>query len=162
MNTKEPISYPKRPRVKYFSYKGQFAYFITICTSLKKNVFVSKIAFESVYGYLLDTSKDFNFEIYAYCFMPDHLHLLLVAGEEAADLNKFIKTFKLKSAFYFKKAFGEKLWQPSFYDHVLRKKESLNKIAEYILCNPVRKRLVEDYRDYPYLGSLVFDCRAGL
>ncbi|MFH1362176.1 MAG: transposase [bacterium] len=149
--------YPKRPRVKDFLYKGQYAYFITICTNLKKSVFVSKEAFELVYGYLLDTSKEFNFGIYAYCFMPDHLHLLLVAEDETADLNGFIKTFKQKSAFYFKKEFGEKLWQPSFYDHVLRKRESLNKIAEYIFYNPVRKGLVEDYRDYQYLGTLMFE-----
>jgi len=157
MQKEEQAQYPKRPRVKDFSYKGQFAYFITICTALKKKLFVSQEVFELVFNYLRETSKEFGFGIYAYCFMPDHLHLLIVAEDETADLNKFLKTFKQKSAFYFKMEFGEKLWQPSFYDHVLRKRESLNKIAEYILFNPVRKGFAEDYKKYPYLGSVMFE-----
>ncbi len=46
----------------------------------------------------------------------------------------------------------EKLWQKSFYDHVIRKEEDLNSIAGYIFNNPVRKELVENYEDYPFLG----------
>jgi len=157
MQKEEQAQYPKRPRVKAFLYRGQFAYFITVCTSLKKRLFVSGESFKLVFEHLKLTSNEEGFGVYAYCFMPDHFHLLLVAEDKTADLNKFIKIFKQKSAFYYKKEFGEKLWQPSFYDHVLRKRESLNKIAEYILYNPVRKKLVNDYKEYPYLGSLMFD-----
>jgi len=32
----------------------------------------------------------------------------------------------------------------------LRKDEDLLKVAEYIVYNPVRKGLVEDWRDYPF------------
>jgi REP element-mobilizing transposase RayT len=42
------------------------------------------------------------------------------------------------------------VWQRSFYDHPLRKDEDLLKVAEYIIYNPVRKGLVEDWRDYPF------------
>ena len=32
--------------------------------------------------------------------------------------------------------FDKRIWQRSFYDHIIRKNESLNKIREYILINP--------------------------
>jgi len=46
-------------------------------------------------------------------------------------------------------------WQKSFYEHILRKEELLDKVALYIWNNPVRKNIVEDFRKYPYSGSLV-------
>jgi len=49
-----------------------------------------------------------------------------------------------------------KLWQPSFYDHVLRNDEDLPAVARYILNNPVRKGLVDHYTEYVFSGSLVF------
>jgi putative transposase len=88
--------------------------------------------------------------------MPDHLHLLLV-GEEYSPLTRFMKLFKQKSSFIFKKSHGDPLWQKSYYDHVLRKEEALEEVALYIYNNPVRKGLVTDYKDYPFLGSLELD-----
>ena len=32
--------------------------------------------------------------------------------------------------------FDKQIWQRSFYDHIIRKNESLNKIREYIIINP--------------------------
>jgi putative transposase len=88
--------------------------------------------------------------------MPDHLHLLL-AGEENSSLKDFMKIFKQRSGFYFKQRYNAPLWQPSYYDHVSRKEESLEEVARYIFENPVRKGLVDDWREYPLLGSMVFD-----
>jgi REP element-mobilizing transposase RayT len=50
-----------------------------------------------------------------------------------------------------------KLWQPSFYDHVLRKDEDLLETAKYIFNNPVRKKIVEHYQDYQLSGSFELD-----
>jgi putative transposase len=83
--------------------------------------------------------------------MPDHVHIL-TSGDEEIDLIKFIKQFKQISGYNFKKTTGKKLWQKSFHDHVIRKDEDLNSIAGYIFNNPVRKGLVENYEDYPFLG----------
>ena len=43
-----------------------------------------------------------------------------------------------------------KVWQGSFYDHALRKDEDLLKVADYIVCNPVRKGIIQDWKDYPF------------
>jgi len=44
------------------------------------------------------------------------------------------------------------LWQRYFYDHVLRNEEDLKNVALYVLENPVRKGMVENWQDYPYCG----------
>ena len=50
-----------------------------------------------------------------------------------------------------------KLWQASFYDHVLRKDEDLLETVKYIFNNPVRKKIVAHYLDYQLSGSFELD-----
>ncbi len=51
---------------------------------------------------------------------------------------------------------GRKLWQRSFFDHALRKEESLTDVACYIWENPVRAKIVEEPIDYAWSGSEVW------
>jgi len=88
--------------------------------------------------------------------MPDHLHLLLL-GEDKSSLHTFMKTFKQETSFKFRRTCNSPLWHRSYYDHVLRKEEALEEVALYILNNPVRAGLVDDYRSYAFSGSFVFD-----
>jgi hypothetical protein len=46
-----------------------------------------------------------------------------------------------------------RLWQPQYYDHVLRDEEDTLRVARYIIVNPVRAGLVTSPRDYPFSGS---------
>jgi len=90
--------------------------------------------------------------------MPNHLHILLV-GEEKSSLHKFMKAFKQESSFAFKKRHAYSLWQRSYYDRVLRAEETLEQAAWYIMNNPVRKGLVDDYKSYAFSGSFLFDIK---
>ena len=146
----------KHNRIKDFPYTGVFAYFITICTCKKQLYFNDAAIVNNIILTLKSEAERSDFDIYAYCFMPDHLHLLLI-DREGSGLTGFIKTFKQKSGYYFKQGTGLILWQKSYYDHVIRKKENLNNIASYVFNNPVRKKLVDDFIKYPFLGSMVFD-----
>ena len=49
-----------------------------------------------------------------------------------------------------------KIWQQSFWDHLLRAEEDAAVVLTYILNNPVRAGLVASWRDYPFAGSLNF------
>jgi len=47
--------------------------------------------------------------------------------------------------------FGIKpLWQINYYEHIVRKDESLKSIAEYIVNNPVRKNFVSQWEQYRF------------
>ena len=73
--------------------------------------------------------------------MPDHLHVLLHGGKASADLLGFVKVFKHKTSFHFARHTGKRLWQTSFYDHILRGDEAPADVAWYIWLNPVRAGL---------------------
>jgi hypothetical protein len=68
-----------------------------------------------------------------------------------------VRVFKLLSAFHFKKHNGLRLWEMSYYDHVLRDADGIQRAACYIWANPVRKRLVTRPEDFPFFGSQTID-----
>jgi len=146
------------PRLFGFDYKGQYAYFVACATYKKEHYFVDYKVVDLVLSILKDCSIHYGFGIYVYCFMPDHLHMLLTAEEKASLLN-FMRQFKQSSSYTFKKMNGNPLWRRSYYDSVLRSNEMLDDVAWYIINNPVRKGLTDDYRNYTFLGSFLFDVR---
>jgi putative transposase len=79
--------------------------------------------------------------------MPNHVHGILVIAPVGNGLKPFptkqhglsemIRALKTFSARKINAKFGTNFsWQKSFYDHVIRKDESLGKIQEYIKNNP--------------------------
>jgi putative transposase len=46
------------------------------------------------------------------------------------------------------------LWQPEFFDHVLRSQESQDAKWRYIAENPVRAGLVMQAEEWPYAGVI--------
>ena len=52
------------------------------------------------------------------------------------------------------------LWQPGFFDHVLRNDESYGEKWRYVRENPVRAGPVPRADDWPYQGEFVFIDRA--
>ena len=85
--------------------------------------------------------------------MPDHVHLLL-QDQEVVD---FVRLFKGKMTPRARKIEPERrLWQRSFFDHALRKEQSLTDIACYIWENPVRAAMADEPEEYPWSGSEVW------
>ena len=106
---------------------------------------------------LRETAERYHATVFAYCFMPDHLHLLL-ATPSGADLVQFVRHFKQLSAYRFRRDRSQApLWQARFYDHALRTEEKVLDVARYIWENPVRAGLAQSSADHPYSGSLVWE-----
>jgi len=85
--------------------------------------------------------------------MPDHLHLLIEGLCADSDLLRFMKMFRQRSGHSYHARENGRLWQEGFVDTFLRAEEASCDVARYIIANPVRAGLVEDVRDYRYLGS---------
>ena len=91
----------------------------------------------------------------AYVVMPDHLHWLFqLSGEEA--LSRVVGLTKGRAARRLNAARERRTpaWQSGFHDHAVRRDEDLERIAYYLVANPVRAGLVDDYREYPWLGCI--------
>jgi putative transposase len=103
-----------------------------------------------VRDYLLQHADESGFAIHAYCIMPDHAHVLVEGDRATADLKGFVARWKQDTGFAFRSSTGRRLWQPGFFDRVLREQESSRVVARYIIENPVRARLVNAVNEYPF------------
>jgi putative transposase len=153
------MPYKLSPRLRVFDYLGFYRYFLTICTSGRNRLVVDDEAAEIVLTQLSRTADDHGFDVIAYCFMPDHVHLLVEGRHTAADFREFVRIFKQRSSYEWKRKRGTVLWQRNYFEHVLRDEEDTVGVAKYILENPVRGNLVQRPQDYRYLGSLTMDVR---
>ena len=143
-----------RPRrLPRFSYVGFYRYSVTLCVSPRRSVFVSAAIVDPIRTQLLSTARDHDFAVFVYCFMPDHLHVLVIGDSESSNLKHFVAVFKQISGFSLRRSRGENLWEKGYYDRVLRDDEDTLTVARYILANPLRKRLVERIDAYPFSGS---------
>lgn len=144
---------PRRPRLKDFSYVGRHRYLLTFCTSNRRHVFVSDQIVSLVWSQILHAADECAFTVSAHVLMPDHVHLLVQASADSSDLRKFATLAKQRSGYEYARRVRHRLWQPSYWDHVLRDDESTLPAIRYILENPVRARLVASPEQYPYVGA---------
>jgi len=148
---------PKRKQIHLVDYdysNTNMIYFVTICTWNKKEYFKNKEIVQYIemeIDYRSRVAQEVT--IFAYCIMPDHLHLLLKLNEGyGKSLANWVAAFKKYNTRILSMVHDIKpLWQANYYEHVVRKDELLKTIAEYIANNPVRKNFVHQWMDYPFV-----------
>ena len=88
--------------------------------------------------------------------MPDHVHFFCTARKDEHPLHYFVGKWKEWTAKYAGRRHGVKipLWQPEFFDHVLRSSESYEEKWLYVRDNPLRAGLVSAVEDWPFQGAL--------
>ena len=145
-----------RPRLAPSGYRGRRRFSLTFCVHQRRPVFRDGETVDLVWTQLLRAARRHLFAVPAYCFMPDHLHLLVEGVTAGARLEPFVHAAKQYSAFAYTRRAEAPLWQRSYYDHALRDDESTQQVVRYLLENPIRAGLVLRVEDYPYLGSEVY------
>ena len=146
----------KRNRLKHYDYSSCGAYFITICTSDRRNYFWNGVGATigrpqdvdlSQYGKLVDEAINNIPSIYPtlkldhYVIMPDHIHLLLIIRADeygrpmvAPTISRVVQQLKG----YITKRIGHSIWQKLFFDHVIRNRQDYEEHVKYICDNPVK------------------------
>jgi putative transposase len=158
-------------RLKNYDYSQTGYYFVTICTRNRECILGNVVDGEmqlSKIGQLVqiawnDLLKRFeNFELDKVTVMPNHIHGIITIVEAGLALPKegaassaptrdvpirlmdVVRAFKSISAINvnrFLSRVGIPLWQPNYYEHIIRNEESLNRVREYIGNNPLRWEL---------------------
>nr|WP_325211281.1 transposase [uncultured Oscillibacter sp.] len=89
-------------------------------------------------------------QVDTYCIMPDHVHLILSIAKSTAETCKtgWDRARPLQDIIGAMKSYTDrqyrilgmpsetKLWQTSYYDHIIRNQEDLKATRQYILDNP--------------------------
>ena len=149
----------KPNRLPAISYIGRKSYFLTLCLSERRRLFARSRLTGAITDVLKQTCEAHYFGLYAYCFIPDHLHLLLCGMTDIADLSAMVRTFKGRAAAAARRLGYADFWQKGFYDRVIRSGEEFENAAAYVLMNPVRAGLVQDFAEWPHSGSSMLDWR---
>ena len=152
----------KHPRLDHYDYSSAGAYFVTICTQNRRCVLsrivgrglapaeidgieyttFGKIAEEQLL--LLEDRYSF-LSVDRYVIMPNHIHIIFVVEGDAAGASPrptimdAICAYKSLTTRECKKAgMAEKLFQTSFYEHIIRGRKDYEEIVKYIHENPMR------------------------
>ena len=148
----------RRIRLPAPAYINGDCFSITINVQGRVKIFEDSARATIALAALREAADKYGTQVFAYCLMPDHLHIL-AALPSGANLVGFVRQFKQLSAFRLKRLAGKSVavWQQRFYDHGLRAEEALQDVADYIWHNPVRAGIVTQAEAYPYSGSLRVD-----
>ena len=154
----------KSARLKGYNYSTPGAYFITICTHNRKNLFSNIVGAihespenkltqygefaEQVIKILPDR---FNVSIPKYVIMPNHIHLIVEIYEDEkwaihesplrqhrSVIDKMVGFLKMNVSKKIHKTSNEKIWERSYHDHIIRGEKDYQKIWEYIDTNTIR------------------------
>jgi putative transposase len=117
--------------------------------------------------------REFGFQLWAYAFMPEHVHLLVWPGEAADKVSGFLQAVKepvarkgiqwltchapewlpritVREGSRIRKRF----WQPGGgYDRNITSSETLRFMIDYIHANPVRRGLVARPEDWEWSSA---------
>jgi REP element-mobilizing transposase RayT len=163
MQHKPPIGRPERRwvRLREYDYSTPGAYFVTICADGRRCIFGSSedasIRLTS-WGAMARTEWErlgkrwSNVSIDEFVVMPNHIHglvLIIDNGERAPKLGSIVNAFKGDVVKRVRDVSGNSsmaLWQRSYYDHIVRDQDELDRIREYIRNNPAQWAEDEYYR----------------
>jgi len=151
----------RSPRLRSFDYTTAGAYFVTAVTHNRARVFgelsgtadtiIVNDAGEMIQRWWNQVPQKFpSVTLDAHVVMPDHLHAVVVlqcSSDRAhvpVSLPRVMQWFKtMTSADYFRRVKSDRwprvekrLWQRSYYDHVIRGEDDLIEIRTYIESNP--------------------------
>lgn len=167
------MDYPKRKpnRLPNFDYSQNGYYFVTICAHNRRSIFSDICVGQglapaepklSPYGkiaekYLLDLENRYsNVKIDKYVIMPNHIHAIITidnfsvtaGASPCPTLSDIICSFKSVATLYCKRYRDtDKIFQDSFYDHIIRGKKDYEEIWNYIENNPQKWKTDSLYSD---------------
>ncbi len=151
----------KQIRLKDYDYSSPGAYFVTLCTEKRRKILSDIIVGQGLapaetklsrYGeiakeQLLLLQKRYDFvKIDKFVIMPDHIHIIVIFKDYAAGasprptLPDVLCVYKSLTTLLCKQVgFNEtKLFQYSYFDHVIRNRQDYEETWKYIDENPLR------------------------
>lgn len=144
----------KPQRLKGYDYSQDNAYFITICTQnrihlfgqIEKDTVVLNGTGRMVEERFLNIANQEGVYIDKFVIMPNHIHAIITTQQSGMTVSEMVQRFKtvttklyidgVKSGLY--PPFEKKIWQKSFYDHIIRNEKGYLEIWQYIDENPYK------------------------
>ena len=99
---------------------------------------------------LSDVKKKYNIDIYAYCLMDNHIHLILHSPPE--ELSSFFRSFGARFVLWYNKKYSRTghLFQERFHSEAIESEEYFLTALNYVHNNPVKANVCRYPSDYRY------------
>ena len=103
---------------------------------------------------LTEECRRYSVEIWAYCVMPNHVHLIAVPETEDGLRRAMGETHRRYTAIINKRqGWTGHLWQGRFFSFPMDQRHTLA-AARYVELNPVRAKMVERPQDYAWSSAV--------
>ena len=141
-------------------------FFVTTCTNNRRAVLAGRDLAQILIEEWRTARERHGWVVGRYVIMPDHVHFFCSPELDAKTLPEFVGAWKSWTSRRISKllrpasatpattAAATTLWQPEFFDHVLRSSESYSEKWHYVYDNPVRARLVSSADEWAYAGEI--------
>ena len=145
-----------RPHRFGLIYLDQPLYFVTFATRDRRSIPALDRAQLALEQYARCAIAKFDVALGRYVIMLNPVHLF-VRGGRNFRLSSWVGGLKRAMSVALK---SPRLWQPGFFDHILRSGESYAKKWNYVRDNPVRAGLEGSADQWPYQREIVLIDRA--
>jgi putative transposase len=107
---------------------------------------------------LAEAARKASTEVWSYCLMPNHVHLIVVPADEDGLRRTFADAHRRYTGFInARQRWIGHLWQGR-YGAVAMDETHLAAAARYVALNPVRARLVEKAEEWPWSSARAHIC----
>jgi len=96
---------------------------------------------------------DERYDLFAWCVMANHVHVLLLPHGRLRKVTQGIKGFSAHQINALQNERGRVFWQDESYDHWARDEEEMLRIIQYIENNPVAALLCQRADDWPWSSA---------
>jgi REP element-mobilizing transposase RayT len=127
----------------------------------REPIFLEDADYRAYLSRLTTYRERYAVSIYAYCLMPNHVHL--VVQTRHANLARFMHGLQISYAMRFNRIYAQvgHLFQGRYTGLVCQSDGYLATLVRYVHLNPVRSALVTRPEEYPYSGHLAYLPGAG-
>jgi len=103
---------------------------------------------------LRQTKKEYAYQIYHYCLMDTHFHLV-VGISESCRFSRAIQKLKSQYIYHFHSKYEKSgpIWRERYRSLLIENDSYLYACGQYIENNPVRAGIVNKAQDWPYSSS---------
>ena len=128
----------------------------------QQNIFSSDDDYERFLNTLTRYCRKGNCEIYAYCLMDNHIHLLLKEGQE--PLATTMKKIGTSYVYYYNWQYNRKghLFQDRYKSEPVEDDAYFLTVLRYIHLNPIKAGIADDLASYPFSSYTEYTNQANL